>query len=329
MALTAKHLSLLFFLSLLSSHPTHARDLPQSFSKFTNTPTTTTTTTTNTNAKETVVVPNKEQEPSFLPDTQTGYGLYGHESGQLPPAATTANAKTPADAAYTATKTTNDAPYTATTTTNTNNHPYSYYDKEANYVTEGMSDTRFMDSTAATENNPYKEYVTKPQGYTTTTNNNNNYNTQTQGLSDTSFVDRGYTANAATTTPANNYNNNGANNNYYNTENKGLSDTRLVDRSYTTTTPANAAANNYNNNGANSYYNTERQGMSDTRFVENGKYYYPVTRENNYGSYGYENTREANYNNKGQRYYGNNENSYMGGYQNQEQFQGNEEEYVP
>lgn len=144
MALTAKHLSLLFFLSLLSSHPTHARDLPQSFSKFTNTPTTTTTTT-NTNAKETVVVPNKEQEPSFLPDTQTGYGLYGHESGQLPPAATTANAKTPANAAYTATKTTNDAPYTATTTTNTNNNPYSYYDKEANYVTdpEGMSDTRF------------------------------------------------------------------------------------------------------------------------------------------------------------------------------------------
>lgn len=148
MALTAKHLSLLFFLSLLSSHPTHARDLPQSFSKFTNTPTTTTTTTTtntNTNAKETVVVPNKEQEPSFIPDTQTGYGLYGHESGQLSPAATTANAKTPADAAYTATKTTNDAPYTATTTTTTNNQPYSYYDKEANYVTDpqGMSDTRF------------------------------------------------------------------------------------------------------------------------------------------------------------------------------------------
>ncbi|PSS04803.1 hypothetical protein CEY00_Acc20661 [Actinidia chinensis var. chinensis] len=230
MALSPKHFTFLLFLSLLSSHLGHARDA-QFFSKVT--PTTATTPTNN--AKETIEVPQKEQEyvtkqeqePRFIPDTQTGYGLYGHESGQFPP---------------TTTRTTTSLPYT---TTNNNNN--NYYNNEA-YAsdTQGMSDTRFVD-----------------KAYTTPTNDNNNYY-------------------------------NGANN-YYNTQQQ-----------------------------PNNYYNTQKQGMSDTRFLENGKYYYDGHangyKYNNKGHYG-------NFNENSYEQYQNSMEGYQ--QQNQEEFQEREEEYVP
>jgi hypothetical protein len=84
MASSATFTSFLFLLTLFFSMQTHARE-SQFFSKFTNN-----------NTKETPVIPNKEetttkqnQEPTFIPETQGGYGPYGHESGQFPPTTTT------------------------------------------------------------------------------------------------------------------------------------------------------------------------------------------------------------------------------------------------
>ncbi|GFS46337.1 hypothetical protein Acr_00g0101550 [Actinidia rufa] len=155
-------------------------ETPQFFSKV--------TTTNNNNAKETIEVPNKEQgyvtkqeqEPSFIPDTQNGYGIYGHESGQFPP---------------TTTKTTTALPYT---TPNNNNNNY-YYHNEA-YVSDpqGMSDTRFIGkaytttAAAANNNNDNNNYYNGANNYYNTQQQPNNYyNTQKQGMSDTRYLENG------------------------------------------------------------------------------------------------------------------------------------------
>lgn len=116
MALPKRALSFLFLAIFLLSHHSQARD-SQFFSKVTHeketaTPTTTATTTT------TVVNPNnnnnnkqQEQEPTFIPDTQNnGYGLYGHEYGQLPPSDQT--------------NFNGEKHYTTTTPTSRSNDPY-------------------------------------------------------------------------------------------------------------------------------------------------------------------------------------------------------------
>ncbi|KAF5473049.1 hypothetical protein F2P56_009694 [Juglans regia] len=140
----------------------------------------------------------------------------------------------------------------------------------------------------------------------------------------------------------NSYDNNQRNyNNYYNSKNSyeanqnGLFDTRLTERGRY---PSTANQNNYYN-GANQYYNVEKQGMSDTRFLENGKYYYDINSEN-YNPNQYGNSRSGVnsriwYGNKGYNYHGNNENSFehnkhsMEGYQNEEEFQQEQDEFVP
>ncbi|KAA8519746.1 hypothetical protein F0562_014002 [Nyssa sinensis] len=262
--------------------------------------------TNNNNVKETEV-PNKEepftkkeqeqeqeQVPSFIPETQNGYGLYGHESGQLPPTTTTP------------TLTTNGKPYTTTTTTT--NLPYkteSEVPSNNYYNPQGMTTTKFMD----------KGYTTNTP---TTTGNNyynggNTYNNQQQGFGESEFMDKGYT----TPINSNNYYNGG---NTYNNQQQGFGESKFMDKGYTT--PINS--NNYYNGGNN--YNNQKQGMSDTRFLENGRYYYDLNRENNYGNE-YQNSKGVNYNNRG-KYYGNNENSYEG-YQNQDEFQESEDDFMP
>lgn len=337
MAPSAKHFPFLLFFALLSSSlHSHARE-SYFFNKATTATAATTTTTTNNNAKETRVeeaMPNKsnvqEQDPNFIPDTQSGYGLYGQNS-----------------------EIESFEPYT--TPASSNNNDNNYYKNEA-YVSDpqGMvSDTRFMDgrytTTAAAKTTSGPPYTT-----TTSSNNNNYYKNEAvndpQGVSDTRFMDRSYTTTTATSgTPYTATNlpyktesgesyptttTNDDNNNYYNKEayvsdpHEGMSqDTRFMDRGYTTSTAA-ASSNNYYNNGGGRNYNTQQQGMSDTRFLENGRYYYDINSEENYRN-GYQNSRRVNHNNRG--YYGNYNGNSMEGYQNQDdQFQESEaEEYVP
>ena len=46
------------------------------------------------NREEQSTFEKQEQEPRFIPETQNGYGLYGHESGKFPPSTTTTTKET-------------------------------------------------------------------------------------------------------------------------------------------------------------------------------------------------------------------------------------------
>ncbi|XP_021830230.1 protein E6-like [Prunus avium] len=269
MASAAKLFSFLFFLaSLLFSQQAQARE-SQFFSKVAN------VNNNNNYVKETEVpktetpVKKQEQEPAFIPETQSGYGLYGHESGQLPPTTTTTGAP------YTTTTT--GVPYTTTNgaqfTTTNNNLPYTAESEKEQQHTNKYPET-YSTQYRPNKNNFYY--------------NGNNFESNP---SDTRFTQSSYTT---TTTPTN-YQNTHYN---YNAEKQGLSDARLTQSSYTT--PTNYQSNNY--------YNVEKQGMSDTRFLENGKYYFDPSSENNYNQNQYENSRVVDsrnwYNNRGN--YGNN-----------------------
>ncbi|XP_057498209.1 protein E6-like isoform X1 [Actinidia eriantha] len=195
---------------------------------------------------------------------------------------------------------------------------YGLYSQE----TDQFPPTTTTNPASTASNLPYKTEYEQPYD-----DDKQAYVTKPQGMSDARFMDRGYT------------NNN--NKRAYVTNPQGMSDTRFMDRGYTTSTNNNnyymnkgyntAATDNYYNGGHN--YNPQQQGMSDTRFLENGRYFYDIQSENNYNN-GYGSSRGVDNYNKG--YYGNsyNENSYvvnnsMEGYQNQEQYQEGQEEYVP
>ncbi|KAL2970888.1 hypothetical protein AAZX31_15G163400, partial [Glycine max] len=112
------------------------------------------------------------------------------------------------------------------------------------------------------------------------------------------------------------------NNKYYNKDSYEGNQYELSD----TNKNYNAHNNRYNtyNSNAVSRYNGERQGISDTRFLEGGKYFYDVGTEmynpTNYG----DSSREVNtnnwYNNRGVNY---------NGYQNQEEFEDEHENFEP
>ncbi|KAE7995754.1 hypothetical protein FH972_000523 [Carpinus fangiana] len=194
MASSATFTSFLFLLTLFFSMQIHARE-SQFFSKFTNN-----------NAKETPLIPNKEetttkqnQEPTFIPETQGGYGLYGHESGQFPPTTTT---PTHVNAAPYTTKPTR-LPYknefddeeslnkylnTNDDHNNNNNENKNYY-----YNTNGNKNKNYYFDKNTYDANQYGGFgdtkLTTERGYSTMANQNN-YN-ERQGMSDTRFMENG------------------------------------------------------------------------------------------------------------------------------------------
>ncbi|GLT82815.1 hypothetical protein SLE2022_011520 [Rubroshorea leprosula] len=185
MAFSPKLLPLLFVLLALSAQ-IHAREFFSKVSSFN----------TNVNANEQrpenqkTELPNKEeqqyvtkqqQDPTFLPQTQTqsGYGLYGHESGQYPPETTTT----------TATNNNNNkvtyAPYVTPIRSGTfENYPNN--NNNANYENEqqqNLGGTRFAESGS------YRTTATNDNGYYN--NNGYNNNVEKQGMSDTRFMENG------------------------------------------------------------------------------------------------------------------------------------------
>lgn len=200
MALPTKFLSFFFLLTLLSNQ-IQARD-SQFFSKFTNV---------NNNEKETQRLPNKqetstvvtrpEQEPTFIPQTQNGYGLYGHESSELP--STTANGEEPTTTSNFGHTT--YAPYVTPIT-----HPEEFYrpDQEAiNRYRQIFNSGRYNLPTITTnsnnKNNPentkngVRGYSTMSSTHENSFYNNDNVankyvnNDERQGMSDTRFVEGG------------------------------------------------------------------------------------------------------------------------------------------
>ncbi|XP_021726587.1 protein E6-like [Chenopodium quinoa] len=229
MASSPKFVCLFFLLTILvCSIQTYARD-SQFFSKVTRnrddaTPTTTINPNTNnnyfTNNKVDDFVPlnkleKKDEQPVFLPQTtETGYGLYGLETGL-------------------------DAPSTTTTTPNTlynmdenNNQKYenfnNYYKNnnnennyEKNYTPElkGLSGTTYAEKTPISYNNFNDEGLSYNNGkdYGASFRYNNGA-VEKQGMSDTRFVENGkyfYDLNAEN----NNNNNNNVEKYYYDVDN--------------------------------------------------------------------------------------------------------------
>ncbi|KAJ8761375.1 hypothetical protein K2173_001505 [Erythroxylum novogranatense] len=195
MAFSAKFLSLLLLLALLSPNA-YARE-SRFFSKVSaSTAPTVTDNNSNNNVKETTVRTKKEDEqPSFWPETQS-YGLYSQESSVIPTTATTKHDNAP----Y---KTSTYVPYTTETgNTNDNNNYYHESNQYNNNAFEEKQNSNFGETSLQqnryyTSNNPdITYYNTNPDN----SYNNNNYyyrssnaygNTEKQGMSDTRFLENG------------------------------------------------------------------------------------------------------------------------------------------
>ncbi|XP_022777336.1 protein E6-like [Durio zibethinus] len=221
------------------------------------------------NREEQTTFGKQEQEPRFIPETQNGYGLYGHESGQLPPSTTTKETYEPY---VTPVRYHPDEPYNSIPASNNNNNKNTYYyNKNAYESTEqqNLGGARFTEKGWSTKENQNNNYYYGNNGY------NNNKNTYY------------YNKNA-----------------YESTEQQNLGEARFTEKGWSTKENQN---NNYYY-GNNGYNNGEKQGMSDTRYLENGKYYHDIKSENNNYPNQFENSRggasrnefnENRYNNMG------------------------------
>ena len=337
MAPISKLIPFLFLTTLLVSLQVNARD-SQFFSKVTPL---------NNNIKETEVPKNEgqvnkpEQQPVFTPETENSYGLYGHETGLHPPTTTTTNA-----APYTTTY----KPYKTTTAEedtakySNNNNFYSFKKDGYNTNQNELSETTRLTGTSYTNNNNYfysgKDAFAKQNELSDTKYTEGGYNTENQNsnnnyfyngkdafgkqneLSDTKYTEEGYNS-------MENQNNNNNNNKYYYNNDQAANEKYFYNNNNN-----DDAANNryYKTKSVNSNYNGERQGLSDTRFIEGGKYFYDVKSEkyNHPTQYG-GSTRGVNSENwsSNRGYFGNNNVNSMEGYQNQEEFEDDQEDFDP
>ncbi|KAG9133781.1 hypothetical protein Leryth_018383, partial [Lithospermum erythrorhizon] len=167
----------------------------------------------------------KEQEPNFVPEDEQSYGLYAHESFNLPQSSVTSNNNNVDDnflnnakylpknynpvAYVTEPEDFNeDSTFSEKAYTNTpmnNNHNYenneanNYYNAQQQ---QNVKDFDFMDKdddSSRTNNRNYNNYYKDASFSTNPSSNNNNYNrfggrvnrVQPQGMSDTRFLENG------------------------------------------------------------------------------------------------------------------------------------------
>jgi len=357
MAPISKFLSFLFLTTLSFSLQIHARD-SQFFSKVTHV-------NNNNNVRE---VPNNEtplnkpeQQPVFIPETENSYGLYGHDTGLHPPTTTNTNNVDP-NTYQSYEKTSSKDEINDNKVNNYFNYQQDSYNKYPNEVSDtkltGTSYTNnnndnYDNNKYSSSSNDFSNKKFPEEGYNSNENQNNNndnkyfYNNNNKdSSSNTKFTEEGYNS-------VENQNNNNNNKYFYNSKDAS-SNTKFPEEGYNSMQNQNNNNNyekyNYNNKvaandkysfkGNTNYNNGERQGMSDTRVMEGGKYFYDVNSEEKYNptfngdsSKGVVNS-ENWYNKKG--YFGNNNvNNYennknsMNGYQNQEQFEDDQEEFEP
>ncbi|KAL3624868.1 hypothetical protein CASFOL_031536 [Castilleja foliolosa] len=293
MALFAKQFSLfLLFVSLLSSQ---ARE-SQFFNKAS-------VTTINDVVPQPESSPQQDQ-PEFLPDTQNGHGLYGHESGRLPPSTTTY--KTEPNQARPINKylpkNYNPVAY-ITEPDNINESPATFSD----------DNMKFTDN----KNNFYggaQNYYSTPQEKEPEYRDNfynggNSFNSGGAGALGSSKItfDNGA---AALGSSENTFNNGGAAlGRQENAFDNGPGDLGRRE-------------NTFDNGGAGANALFEQQGMSDTRWIENGKYHYDVEADKYNDNHPYERLKRPGV---GTEYGINGGENAMGGYQNQKyEFQGEE-----
>ncbi|KAK4271615.1 hypothetical protein QN277_020284 [Acacia crassicarpa] len=201
-------ISLLLLTTLFMSLQIHARD-SQFFSKVTHVTIPATTNNNNNVVKETELskreepVNKPEQEPSFMPETESSYGLYGHESGQFAPTTTTT---------YKPYKTEPEQHTDKYPTSNNNNYHYNNnyktdaYGRNQNefnsmanqnsnhkYDYNNAANDRYFDNNKNANNDRYfyDNYATKNSYVTNNNAANNRYKVDRQGMSDTRFMEGG------------------------------------------------------------------------------------------------------------------------------------------
>ncbi|XVF40447.1 hypothetical protein PTKIN_Ptkin01aG0114300 [Pterospermum kingtungense] len=122
--------------------------------------------------REEKTVGKQEQEPRFIPETENGYGLYGHESSQLP--LSTTNTRETYEPYVTPVRYHPDEPYNSIPESSNNNENTRYYNKNS-YETEerNFGEARFTE-----------------KGWSNEENKNNN-NGEKKGMSDTRYLENG------------------------------------------------------------------------------------------------------------------------------------------
>ncbi|CAL9216557.1 unnamed protein product [Arabidopsis halleri] len=204
-------------------------------------------------------VPNKkeqEQDPTFVPESENGYGLYGHE-----------------------------------TTYNNNKEEFNNNNKNDEKVNSKTFSTPSLSETEESFNNYDEKYPNKAESYGTNgynneefNNNNNNNNNKYDANFKEEFNNNKYDENYA----KEEFNNNNNNNNY-------KYDANFKEESFPENNE-DSKRNVYNSNAYGTEleretpykgysHNLERQGMSDTRFMEKGSYYYDLYNDRNHGHY--------------------------------------------
>ncbi|KAB2060604.1 hypothetical protein ES319_A10G030400v1 [Gossypium barbadense] len=250
-----------FFLLALFSVEIHGRDF---FSKI---PSVNTNEKEVTNKEEQTTLGKKEQEPRFIPETQS-YGLYGHESGQLPPSTT--STKETYEPYVTPVKYHPDEPYNSIPASKTNNKDSYFYSKTNAYGNaEQQSEAKFNEKGWATkETNNYNgnnEALFTEKGWSTKENQNRNnyYN----GNNEAMFTEKGW----STKENQNNNNYYNGNNEYNNVEKQGMSDTRFLENGkyYHDVSSEN---NYYPNRFENSRGVGSRNEFNENRYNNMGKY---------------------------------------------------------
>ncbi|TYJ34463.1 hypothetical protein E1A91_A05G170700v1 [Gossypium mustelinum] len=179
-------MSILFLFALFSMQ-IHAREY---FSKFPRVNINEKETTTREQKHETFVPQTtqkpEEQEPRFIPETQNGYGLYGHESGSgsgsgsSRPSFTTKETYEPY---VTPVRFHPDEPYNSIPESSNNKDTY-YYNKNAYESTkqQNLGEAIFTEKGWSTKENQNNNYY----------NGNNGYNNgEKQGMSDTRYLENG------------------------------------------------------------------------------------------------------------------------------------------
>ncbi|XP_010057367.2 protein E6 [Eucalyptus grandis] len=300
---TPKHVVALLILAFLSvSISVEARDVKerQAFSKFTNAndnddkenarviPTKEVSLTTAETLKK---QENQEQQPTFLPQTKNGYGLYGHEEEMVK--------NTPATA--TPTSTGNRPSKTTMPADSFYSYPNGNFENSNNYYNDRSYDKR--------SNNYYNKdaYVAdqREQARDTYVPEEQNFGGNTR-LQDSSYTTTATTG-SRTTNDRNNYFTGG--NRYGAAQQEGMSDTRFMEN----------GKYYYNVDNEEKYYQNRYQ-RSKPEYSTQG--YYVNTNQNRNNNNNNVNLYEQQYNNV-------NDNS-MGGYQNEEEFQeSQDDEFVP
>ncbi|XP_010460635.1 PREDICTED: probable ATP-dependent RNA helicase ddx42 isoform X2 [Camelina sativa] len=207
-------------------------------------------------------IPNKkeqEQDPTFVPESGNGYGLYGHE-----------------------------------TTYNDNKEEFNNNNKYDDKVNSKTFSTPSLSETEESFNNYDEKYPKDTESYGSNGYNNEEFNNNNNNKYNANFKEEFNTNNKYDETPKEEFNNKYANEEFNNNNNNKY-DENVKEESFSQNNGDNKRSF-YNSNAYGTEleretpykgysHNLERQGMSDTRFMEKGSYYYDLYNARNHGHY--------------------------------------------